>query len=97
MSMTEVAQKTQPRATNHVGRLNNFRGRMTNSLGISAEFPSEKHLLAPLRFLLKSIPLRQPPPSLRLAGRIQRLTGVSQQKVKNPVEAALRLVSRRLG
>ena len=35
--------------------------------------------------------------SLRLAGRIQRLTGVSQQRAKRPAEAALRLVSQSLG
>ena len=36
---------------------------------ILAEFSSENHLLAPLWFALKSRLLRQPPPSLRLAGR----------------------------
>ena len=40
----------------------------------------------------ESPPLRQPPPSLRLAGRFQRLTGVSRQKKDRhrPAEAALR-------
>jgi hypothetical protein len=33
-------------------------------------------------FALKSGLLRQPPPSLRLAGRIQKLTFVSQQRVQ---------------
>jgi hypothetical protein len=46
-------------------------------------------LLAPRMFLLKSQTLRQPPPGLRLAGRNQRLTDVSQHKEQEPGEGGL--------